>query len=1029
MVNTITFTSNDVYNNILMEEAPHFRVRQVHELTDISKEDVCGGIFRGNVLVVRRRSEQRPFIMDFLKDVSFFPEISKPINSDITAVGVSKCGEYVVSGHANGELYVWSVSKRKFVASAVISAGSAITNITFLNFLSSVVTCANNEIHRVEISNMLMFSFVKSVKCRRTDDVVVRLESICSKDASVVLIAAGMKDHIAILNEELEELSRVDSPGNSFAFTNKDWHGYLIGVNGNDVVLYKVFESGEVTSVWTTEVDGVYDIVAISNSTFIALKKNAIVLIGVHHGVVTTYENVPNLTDVVCSGPLKVFLLPSTIVDIETVNERMDRLHRDGLVHEAIETGVACMMNELPGFSCVDRRNLQDNIQRLLCELAQSGNGQYIRDIASSFVVAELFDVPHTDYFSDLCQALNSHDYRLQLLVAMLQTESIGPDYTEIVVRKIAEMNPVGDTGIESVLMECSFTRSFVREALAIGSSLKFPRFLVKLFNGAYNDILPPFASIVDTGFEESIMNVCEYVFLNSNFDGLKVNMCIVWLHAPNTDRLSKVIHACSSFAKDLVAQFVARAPIPFGATQDLTEKDIVRSVFLCFGHMEPPMCDDLFLFLAEHSISKDIPVPSQTISHIIPYIFETSASSRALREKFLLKIVDNDYAGQIDLQLLKMNCVKCGFWEAGKRLWHGADDLNLQVQCLLLSDHPEEAFELFSSEDVNHDYAQSVFSSLLRPLLYSDPERTVRLIHTRFTQLHRRITSREGLSLQDVKRYFDTRFSLDPPIMDESDTKDTQDYLLFMKDHPNYIMDFMWNTRNINPIAVKICTDEHLYIGLAIFAYREGRYNDSFKWYQMHGNTRKGIPDLRLTQCFLDHADEISFPRSVLYEALLKPLALQQCPSNVDHIRRIVEDGLKDGHRSAILTACYLVYVACCSENPVRDILLEYIEKDENCYVLGSMGLFLDISHMIPQKDIVYAGPNISVIAHSSGVTQVSTLVECTHEDIAPDLGKRGKSLIQHAELGLMLKGLRVPDNTDALIIIDNAISYNRSE
>ena len=509
MVITITFTSNDVYNVIWMEEAPQFRVRQVHELTDISKEDVCGGIFHGNVLVVRRRSEKRPFIMDFLKDVSFFPEISKPISSDITAVGVSKCGEYVVSGHANGELYVWSVSKRKFVASAVISAGSAITNITFLNFLSSVVTCANNEIHRVEISNMLMFSFVKSVKCARTDDVVVRLESICSEDTSVVLIAAGMKDHISILNEELEELSRVDSPGNSFAFTNKDWHGYLIGVNENDVVLYKVYENGEVASVWTTEVDGVYDIVAISNSMFIALKENAIVLIGVHHGVVTTYENVPNLTDVVCSGPLKVFLLPSTIVDIETVNERMDRLHRDGLVHEAIEMGVACLMNELPGFSCIDKKNLQDDIQRLLCELARSGNGQYIRDIASSFVVAELFDVPHADYFSDLCQALSSHEYRLQLLVAMLQTESIGPDYTEIVVRKIAEMNPVGDTDIESVLMECTFTRSFVREALAIGSSLKFPRFLVKLFNGAFNDILPPFASIVDTGFEESIMNVC----------------------------------------------------------------------------------------------------------------------------------------------------------------------------------------------------------------------------------------------------------------------------------------------------------------------------------------------------------------------------------------------------------------------------------------------------------------------------------------------------------------------------------------
>lgn len=1007
-----------------MEEAPQYRVRQIHQLTDIAK-DVCGGTFGGNLLAIY--SKNIPYVYDFSQKTGFFPETLKPITSNITSIAISKCGEYVVSGHNNGELCVWAVARRKLVTRSVISNDTAITNITFLDSYSHlVVTCANQEMHRVEISSMLVFMFIKSVKLRQMDDNALSLSSICSKDSSVVLIAAGFQDHISILNSDLQELSRVNHPGAVFAFTNEDWHGYLAIVDETkkEFAMYKVCDNGQAFSIWTTEFEGASHILAISNSTFIAIHQNSMVLVSVHHGIVTTYSNIPYSSKFVCGGPGMLFSVPTTVIEIENVMERMAKLRRDERLLDAVETGVSCLMNELPGFSCVRRLEIQEEVQKILCELLPSANNETIRDIAESFVHAELFDVPRKDYFRELCEAVSSSEARLRLLLSMLQVDSIEPDYAERIVRKLADLAPVGDKTVEDTLMRCSFARSFVREALALGFTLQFSRFVVQLFWQAHQDILPPFALIVDTGMEARIRDASEFIFLHNHFSESAVNMCIVWLHAPNTNRLSRVIHACSDFSKDLADCFLSRTPIQFGAAQDLTSKDIVRSIFLCFQDMKPPENDGLFLSLADRAISDDIVVPSRSLPYIIPYIFESSSSFRSLREKLLLKIVDHDYAGRIDLQTMKMHCVKCGFSEAAKRLWCGSDELELQIQCFLRSERPEEAFDLLASEAVNAEYAQAVFPSMFPSLLHIDPQRTVVLVQNRFPKLHRAITSAHILSRQDIKLYFDTRFAMDPPMPGQDSAKDTKEYLLFMKDHMRYITDFMWNTKNINQIAVTTCQDEKLYIGLAILECRAEKYEEAFKWYQMHVNLQKGVPEMRLTETFLEHVKDIRTLPSIVYETVLSPFVIHQGSENVEHLRTIIERVMKEGHRTDILSTCYLLYSCCGNDNSAKQVLLGYLHEAEDLYIIGPVGTApLDVSYIVKDKEKLYTASGVSVMGHASGVTIVTCGSAVQGDKMAPELAEKAQSLVQHAELGVMLTGRRIPEKTNALIIIDNAL------
>ncbi|KAH0795547.1 hypothetical protein GPJ56_000426 [Histomonas meleagridis] len=957
-------------------------------------------------------------IYDIKNKTSFIPKSGKTINSKAVVATISPCEKYAVSGHENGQVFFWEIARQSSVSDTTVGNGAKITSLSFqISWKTLIVSQADGNIAQLDISSLLLFLYIKEGHQLKLDSPATKIQCASSCDNSIQLIASSFKDSVKVYQQtdKFVELISFEATDPLISFICEEWHFYIAISEDSTISIHKIFENGSHEEINSFQFPSkVLDLTFLSQTLLVVSTADTLSIINIHDDIISQYSE--HLTPLICATNDLICMVPEGALTMETAEEKIRLMIHDNQIIQAIDLCVSTYTNE---FSSYDSTDTLSKIQELLkCSiliLAEDSDEleKHFPQIAEAIVKTDIADT----FIHDFLSYINDDDSKLQLLVLILETENIRPETSSTILREISQLQPYDNSTVEDALLNVQFIPSFIKEAIGIGHTLHYNRFVLHLFDRFFNDILPAFALIVDTGDKTQIKELCEYVFLTKPFDQYKSNLCIVWLHTPNTGRLAKVIESSWENSDKLIKEFLSRAPIKFSSSQQLTIIEMIRIIVLCFENAKPPQADPLFTLIANEAIEKNITFPSKAISSIMNYIFESNAS-RLIREKLFMKIVTIDYP-QIDVTQFKLHCVRAGFSTAIKHIMRGEEDLKLEVECHLLSDTPNDSFELLENFEGSRESAQDTILTLLKPLLYLDPKRTVKLIVSKYPRLHPNqvmATSRK----QEIKLYFDTLFEInDPPI---ATSEDTQSYLRFLASHVSYLVTFLRTAKTISTdVAFEFCEFQRIHIGCAVLNCSKGNYQAAFDNYQNHV-TNGGFYDAELTKVFLDNISFIKYPKPVVLRTLFEPL-VTQTTNDFNTLNELINDSLKKASKNDVLIAMFSLMMASNNSSPAYNFLKKFV-TNSGCFVelsnQNDIEFFTSICKIIPAKNEIFSDGDVIVRDYSMGVVVVSSInPKSKTREMNELLSSKAKAIIQRAEIMLMINRMYIPEDEDATIVL----------
>jgi len=951
---------------------------------------------------------------------SFIPKYNKTNVAKITSISVSPCGLYAISGHDNGSVLMWDISKHNSISEVSFAEKSPIKCVKFLNSKDSfIVAMESGEIHLVNVSSLSLFVFLKANYTIKTDP-IDQISFASSFDDSISMIAVSSTNSVKVfqIDNEIKDIysCKVES-SSKISLICDEWQFFLAIANNDSLSIRSISENGTANESCSFTFDSQIIAIGFVSPLLLAVHIDDFVLIvNNSEEICAKYYDIPILSKSFCTSQNKVFFLPYGTMIIEGFESRIRRLMSAGQFSNAIELAVSIYSGESNVFDCVGNEEiLQELLKLCILMLIESSSFSpfHYNLIAESITKTDISE----SIIVEVLERIKTIEDRLAFLVAILESSGIQPVITTFVLSQIAEIAPIGNKMIEDALMKVHFTPSSLQQAISVGNNLRFSRFVLHLFYSFFNDILPAFALIVDGGDSNQIAELTKYVFLEKAFDASQANVCIVWLHAPDTNRLEKAISSDWENSHLMIEEFLSRAPIKFSSSQSLTLIEMLKSVFMCFKNAKPPLADQLFLLIAQRAIVESVKIPSGSVQNIIEYIFSSSIK-RDVREALFLRIVDIDYPS-IEISQFKYYCVKAGFSCVVQRLANGDDDMLLVAQSRLLSDNPEDALQLLEQHKGDKDRAQEVMLSLFRPLLYLNPQRTVKLVFSRFKNLHPNQITKISQK-PDIKLYFDTLFSLsDPPLVTNDDT---HTYLRFLSKHTKDLLVFLRSSKNIScEAALSFCELTKVHIGCSVLYTMIGNYNSAFKYYQDHIQN-SGTADFDLSKTFLENLSKISEAPSVIIRTLIDPI-IPASGGPTKLLESILS--IASGHANKIdfLVAVFSLYIPC-NNTAIKTFLQSQMEKFGKFIIAGNAkdidGLGVFATQLTKKKNEVFSDGLVSARDYGFGVSVLSTT---NHpEKFVPmptELSAASKSVLQRTELFLIINKMSIPQDEDTTIIL----------
>ncbi|EAX87826.1 hypothetical protein TVAG_482510 [Trichomonas vaginalis G3] len=995
------------------------------ELNNITKIiDCCSS---PSVVCLNVEKSQPLFYLSKERKV-FFPSSYKNIASIITSMAISPCENYALTAHEDGTIILWDIKKQSALASINIEDKSKIVSAVFLgSYETFIVAQENGMIRKYEASTISLFLFLKEKESFNTQVPIKKIICCNSIDKSIIFLAVLHKYKVSIydLIFSFKNIANIEISGNSdISFINNEWHFNLAIQDGQNVTIYRVNDSSLSNKKCFFEFpEEIIYIGFISPILLAVVTKSEITLCNIFEEVCSVYNDLPFNSDKICSTTHSISLIPYGSIEIQDFEGCIKHLLEQGNFSNAAELAVSIYCGDSSYFSCSQRTDaLKQQLRNAILLLVHSptfSNSQY-PFVADCITRGDILDLT----LDDTLKHLSNPESKLEFCISLLKCDEVRPEVTSRVIDELDKLQSFCNKDVEDALLMSPLSASFLQKAIAVGIKLRYSRFVLHTFDRFFDDILPPFAQIIESGDKEIISQTCKYVFLSKSFSDSKTNTCIIWLHAPGKNRLQTVFKSDWSISCQIAENFLKRCPIKFSMTQNLTSVDMVRTMFLCFEDAEPPYADDLFTLIATKSIQESIPVPALSVPTILKYIFNSKAP-RDIREGLFLRIIDIDYHPHIDISQFKYHAARSGFSCVVQRLAHGDSELELRAESCLLSDNPEDALQLFEQYDGDRNTARSTITKFFRPLLYLNPRRLIKLIFSKFKSLHPQKVL-EIAQPCDAKLYFDTLFSIDdPPIVSQQDTSTYIHYLSLKRD-THHIIKFLRNSPNISRLtANETCLHNQLHIGCAVLASMTGQYQNAFKSYKEHINMG-GQADLDLTNTILEHMSYIEDPAPVVVKTLLEPLV-----NNIDEFKMEVEKALKSEKvtRTDVLIALFSLRNIAKNEKTEKYIE-EYLNSGDACK-LKVPDAEADVKMCMPAYyTLAISGTNPmsmsdgTVIVKDYGIGIITVTTEKEEGELFADMpeqiSEQVRNVLQHAEIQLLINNKKKKQDEPVTIIME---------
>jgi len=977
-------------------------------------------------------SQKDPYFYFFGNDQIISPSIDDTIrdqfNIDITAIDITPCGGYVVTGHANGKVILWDTRLRIRVAFCTVSDNSSVVSVAIQSNVECMyVALNNNQIHRLSMTSVMSYMTIKTEDSMTFESPITHIKTAASCDSSLNFIVVAFVDRVRIISSsgDMKEVAEYPFENPKVAFSSYEWSFYLVVASKSTICVYETNDNGETSLINTIEFDSV-----IVSTSFVTRKLFAVLFANrlvVYHINGTECLSTPNSfvnSQGMCSVKGSILLPPINIISIETWDDRIEMLKKSGHFHEAIQTSLQVYMGECIEFDCYDEFDkLQEKIQGLLMAFIESG----ARDQHQLLLIAEAAVNTGSGQFllRNGFSKLVDSSIEQPLIIALLRAATNHSELAPSIVRKAMEIDDVDPIALESFLINVSLPPSFTQEAIAFARKKNFNRFLLHHFDSVYDNVFPIFSQIIETGSRADISTVCKAVFLQGDFSKEKSNVCIVWLFDPGLDkkykRLKKVFESDWNLSSKLVEEFLQRCPIVFSRSQSLDSVEIITIATMCFSDAPKGDSDSLFSVLAQNLLNRKILVPPESIQNILTFVFESS-SPRSLREELFLRIVDKDYEKEVLLKDYSGLCVAAGFSKAAERHFLTLHDYESMITAMLLSDTPNDAHCFLENQDIDPKNLLPAICSRFTALLFLNPSRFIRIVLSRFREIHpsyiRTINNPAAVIVYHNELFGEEHRS-------NANQSDAEFYLEFLsKNSLNNFISFLKSPKPMDNIQVlEFCESRNLFIGCSVVYTEMLKWENSFEYYARHIQSG-GIANTELVFQILDHINDISLPPSQIIRLLISPLIFLVTDRVSEIIKQFLEKACSLVDRNEVLLAILPVIISCPSDRAkIKNTLVKFIKG------------FATIHNLDPQRD----GPLIKAINHIStacegktisngkvvaadgkdGVTMLSTFPVLNYDEMESKTVEEVKVALQKAESISVNEGKRIPQDKEATIVL----------
>lgn len=950
--------------------------------------------------------------------------VNKPL---ITAIDISSDGLYVVTGYNNGQIILWNTKLRIRVAYFTVAGRSQVNSICFAPDISTIfVALSNNQVHQLSLMSIMDYLTIKADGFFfpvRTPANQIKSMSFC--DFSRVYVALSFEDSVRIIvpsdNKKLILEAKYENP--IISLSNYEWTIYFAIASKNTIYVYSINDNDECNLITKNEFNSsISNIEFITSSILAVFVGEELQLVHISGKSLLSINKIQNSPKLLSSLDGSIIVFPQ-LIEIEQWKQKLDKLQKEGKFQEAISTALSIYNGDSVEFECsIDRDDIRDYINNLLVAFVKSGQVSQQDMLLIANAAIETESPQHLLRLG----LLELADPKIQhpLIVALLSAAANRSDLAPSIVRKVIELNDVESDVLESFLMRITLPPSFTQEVIAFAKKKHFTRFLIHHFDSVYNNIFPIFADVVENGQKSDIAAALRHVFLSGEFEPHKSNICIVWIFDNSAQRVRKCFEADWSLSAQLFKVFLSRAPIKFSSSQKLTAEDIATTTAVSFDGAPLGSADNLFNVLAESLLSlPNVTVPSESLKIFISFIFESHAD-KITREKLFVRLSEKEFPGTILMSDFSQLCVSAGFSNVVMK-YFGDIDYESVVTSILLSDSPSDAFDFLEGVQKNKSMANVAIRHRFNALLYLDPVRFVKLIVTKYKDLHPTIVQ----SLDNpatVIMYYESLFKL------ENESYATKDDSIFFIDFL-----FKYNINGFvkfvsNPVVLKqdevydLCMKKDLCIGCSAIHALKKEWSKSFEFYDKHLSAG-GLMCTDLSRQLIENILEISTATpSKVIRTILNPLIQSTGGENdADLAREFLEISCSKIDRHKVLLAVLPLITSTLEKSRVRSTLLKFV-KSFNCFYTMNKPKDLTLSktlQRISEKSVGEAltSSSLTVIDGGDGVTLLSTHASDSEnaKKMPSELLADVKNAFQGAESIFVEEGNRVSQDIDATIIL----------
>lgn len=725
-------------------------------------------------------------------------------SSPFTCIDISADLSYIVTGHLNGSVAIWSIPDLKFIKSIDTKKGADSVTFVAFGYTSEYIFYGDKggKLYSIVFRKGFMgYKMEQRLLFTANHPISSVYASNCVIENSPAVGFATFGSYYLVFNQKL-----VETPNNpiiaqpwqldgttALSMITKDGAVFVAVAGGKDIQYWRWNSNYTCTQVWSKELENeqVHIINLLTSTITVVITTKGTMNLYTNKGGEVSGGQFENYTEIF-SGRAdlmvdndKILLvsknMPAEIIFTEwkqKIDFHLQRNEYETVFNMLLSIAIGTNDNLL-GLSSNNTIRRQE-----VCKIGRDVSEKYIREhINSPSLPSDLSYVITYTYQLGIARDVITKTFALfkdnnklkEFFTGVFANATvIGQVITADIVKEYfnyAEANKILDHA-EDTITNLTLDPDQAKAVLILARERKMVQLQKKILLRFYQNIILAAQVCYEAG------TLAEFVFeiFSKKREPTMILNLTTWLMIPHNntyDRMNAVINNNWDKVAGIISQMIELCPINFNRLESIQPYHIIDAALNSIKDVEYMKCAKLVETIMPIMYTLKVPYNGAAITNVCTWIFTTSQFVEA-RECILQQITEN-YKDSFPMDLVADTCLSCGFVNLAESIFIKNKDYQAIIQSYLSSNEKAKAvFDFIEDHLGDHDAIKIAMMHHISALLAANALRTVRILKANFEDsietLKKQLKGKDSLVFiealfeitEDKKAAFDANFMLE---------------------------------------------------------------------------------------------------------------------------------------------------------------------------------------------------------------------------------------------------------------------------